>query len=79
MGRRPRKLGKKSLLYRHSHNSLAEWQRFIGDALPYEKTCPDLPALGEEGWVSRMRAGEDTAFSMLESNHHAPKGKCYAS
>ncbi|MFI0400860.1 hypothetical protein [Thiothrix eikelboomii] len=27
---------------------LAEWRRFIGDALPYQKTCPNLPAPGED-------------------------------
>ena len=35
---------KKILLHHQPYNSLTEWQRFIGDALPYQKTCPDLPA-----------------------------------
>lgn len=32
-------------------------QRFIGDVLPYQKTCPDLPAPGEEGWVEPYGGG----------------------
>lgn len=39
------------------NSRLAEWQRFIGDALPYQKTCPDLPAPGEEGWVEPYAGG----------------------
>lgn len=31
--------------------SHAEWQRFIGDALPYQKACPDHPAPGDPDWI----------------------------
>lgn len=47
----PASWAKKACSIVNRNFSRSEWQRFIGDALPYEKTCPDLPAPGEEGWV----------------------------
>ena len=53
----PESWAKKACSIVNRNFSLAEWQRFIGDALPYEKTCPDLPAPGEEGWVEPYAGG----------------------
>ena len=53
----PESWAKKACSIVNRNFSLAEWQRFIGDALPYEKTCPDLPAPGEEGWVEPYVGG----------------------
>ncbi|UOG90480.1 MAG: caspase family protein [Candidatus Thiothrix sulfatifontis] len=30
---------------------LIEWKLVISDTLPYQKTCPDLPAPSEAGWI----------------------------
>lgn len=53
----PQSWAKKACSIVNRNFSLAEWRRFIGDALPYEKTCPDLPAPGEEGWVEPYAGG----------------------
>lgn len=53
----PESWAKKACSIVNRNFSLAEWKRFIGDALPYEKTCPDLPAPGEEGWVEPYAGG----------------------
>lgn len=53
----PESWAKKACSIVNRNFSLAEWQRFIGDALPYQKTCPDLPAPGEEGWVEPYAGG----------------------
>jgi WD40 repeat protein len=53
----PESWAKKACSIVNRNFSLAEWQHFIGDALPYEKTCPDLPAPGEEGWVEPDAGG----------------------
>ncbi|WP_374212359.1 WD40 repeat domain-containing protein [Thiothrix subterranea] len=53
----PESWAKKACSIVNRNFSLAEWQRFIGDALPYQKTCPDLPSPGEESWVEPY-AGE---------------------
>ncbi len=53
----PESWAKKACSIVNRNFSLAEWQRFIGDALPYQKTCPDLPAPGEDGWVEPYVGG----------------------
>ena len=53
----PESWAKKACSIVNRNFSLAEWQRFIGDALSYQKTCPDLPAPGEEGWVEPYTGG----------------------
>ena len=53
----PESWAKKACSIVNRNFSLAEWQRFIGDALPYQKTCPDLPAPGEDGWVEPYAGG----------------------
>ena len=53
----PESWAKKACSIVNRNFSLTEWQRFIGDALPYEETCPDLPAPGQEGWVEPYTGG----------------------
>ena len=47
----PESWAKKACNIVNRNFSHAEWQRFIGDALPYQKTCPDHPAPGDPDWV----------------------------
>ena len=53
----PESWAKKACSIVNRNFSRTEWQRFIGDALPYQKTCPDLPVPGEEGWVEPYSGG----------------------
>lgn len=42
----------KNLCHKVNRNfSSAEWKKFIGDILPYEKTCTTLPAFNESNWI----------------------------